>query len=146
MKHPSLSADSRLIQALEKRSLHVACSEGGFLFNQGDTPKGLFILERGKAALVMRSDAGQPVMCLEAGSGSLLGLPGIIANEPYTLTAIIRKGSVVSFISREDFERTIQEEPVLYPSVLQMLAAEVRFARQALSEGYAAAEGLQRAD
>jgi CRP-like cAMP-binding protein len=135
MKHESFSADSRLIQALEKRSLPVACSEGGFLFNQGDTPESLFILERGEAALVMESDAGRQVMCLEAGSGSLLGLPGVIANEPYTLSAIIRKGSVVSFISREDFEWTIQEEPGLYPSVLQMFAAEVRFARQALSEG-----------
>ena len=32
-------------------------------------------------------------MCAEAGSGSLLGLPGVITKEPYTLTAFIRKGS-----------------------------------------------------
>jgi hypothetical protein len=40
----------------------------------------------------------------------------------------------VSFISREDFKRTIHGEPGLYPSVLQMLAAELRFARLALAE------------
>jgi CRP-like cAMP-binding protein len=134
MKDESFSADSRLIQALVKRSIPVACSEGRTLFNQGDTPDGVFILERGEAALLMKSDAGRIVMCLKAGSGSLLGLPGVISKEPYSLMAIIRKNSTVSFISREDFGRTIQEEPGLYPSVLKVLAAEVRFARGTLAK------------
>ena len=134
MKHESFAADSRLVQALEKRSLPVACSDGRTLFNQGEIPTGLYILQRGEAALVMKSRDGRAVMCLHAGSGSLLGLPGIIANEPYTLTAIIREGSEVRFITRENFVQTIEEQPGLYPSVLEMLAAEVRFARQALAE------------
>jgi CRP-like cAMP-binding protein len=135
MIHESLAADGTLIRALVKRSHPIACREGRTLFNQGETPKGLFILESGEAALVLKSGAGRAVMCLHAGSGCLLGLPGLIAKEPYTLTAIIREGSQVDFISREDFERTIQEEPALYPSILQILAAEVRFARQAIANG-----------
>jgi hypothetical protein len=47
MKHESFAADSKLVQALEKRSLPVACSKGGTLFIQGETPKGLYILQRG---------------------------------------------------------------------------------------------------
>ena len=88
MKNESFSADGGLIRALVKRSQTVACGEGGTLFNQGEAPKGLFILERGEAALVMTSNAGRAVMCLEAGSGSLLGLPGLISNEPYTLDGV----------------------------------------------------------
>ena len=87
LKHESFAADSKLVQALEKRSLPVACGKGGTLFIQGETPKGLYILQRGEAALVMKSRAGRTVMCLHAGSGSLLGLPGVIGKEPYTLTA-----------------------------------------------------------
>ena len=134
MKHESFSADCRLIQALVSHSQPVACSEGHTLFNQGETPAGLYILISGEAALMMTSHAGQAVMCLQAGSGSLLGLPGVLGNAPYTLTAMIRKDSEVRFITRENFVQTIQEQPGLYPSVLEMLATEVRVARQALAE------------
>lgn len=134
MKNESFSADGRLIRALMKRSQAVTCGEGGTLFKQGETPKGLFILEQGEAALVMASNAGRTVMCVEVGAGSVLGLPGVISKEPYTLTAFIRKGSLVSFISREDFEQTVREEPELYPSILQILAAEVRSVRRAIRE------------
>ena len=134
LKHESFAADSKLVQALEKRSLPVACGKGGTLFIQGETPKGLYILQRGEAALVMKSRAGRTVMCLHAGSGSLLGLPGVIGKEPYTLTAMVRQGSEVRFVTRENFEQIVEEEPELYSSVLQVLAAEVRFARLALAE------------
>jgi CRP-like cAMP-binding protein len=138
MKYESFSADGRLFQALMKRSQTVACGEGGTLFHQGEAPRGLFILERGEAALVMTSDAGQAVMCVEAGPGSLLGLPSVIANKPYTATALVRKGSTVSIIAPEDFDQTLREEPELYPCILQVLAEDFRSVRLAIAEGEAA--------
>jgi CRP-like cAMP-binding protein len=134
MKNESFSADGGLIHALLERSQTVACGEGRTLFNQGESPKGLFILERGEAALVMSSNSGRAVMCLEVGSGSLLGLPGVITRRPYTLTAFIRKGSAVRFIAQEDFERTVREQPELYPGILHILAAEVHFVRQVIRD------------
>jgi CRP-like cAMP-binding protein len=80
------------------------------------------------------SPSGRAIICLNAGSGSLLGLPGIIANEPYTLTAIARKGSAVRFVTRNDFEDLLREEPSLNLYVLQVLAAEVRSARLAIGQ------------
>jgi CRP-like cAMP-binding protein len=82
----------------------------------------------------LKSPTGQCVMCLHAFSGSLLGLPAVVGGEPYTLTAIIRKDSEVRFVSRTDFESLIRDEPLLYPSVRQLLAAEVRTARRSLSQ------------
>lgn len=145
MMDESFSADSRLIQALLKRSLPLTCRAERALFNQGDPPEGLFILEQGEALLVMRSDEGRTVLCLEAGSGSLLGLPGVIGKEPYTLTAFVRDDAKVSFISRENFERTVQEEPGLYPSILQILAAEVHSVRRAIAESGAPLGAVRRA-
>ena len=43
------------------------------------------------------------------------------------------RGPEVRFVSRQDFEDLIREEPGIYPSVLEVLAAEVRSARLALS-------------
>ena len=47
---------------------------------------------------------------------------------------MVRKDSDVRFVSRNDFEELIQAEPTLYPSVLQVLATELRAARLALAE------------
>lgn len=55
-------------------------------------------------------------------------------NAPYTLTAIVRKGSEIRFIKREDFVRTIEEQPALYLRFLEMLAEEFRFTRHALAQ------------
>jgi CRP-like cAMP-binding protein len=45
-----------------------------------------------------------------------------------------RKGSEVRFVTRGDFEDLLQAEPSLNFKVLQVLAAEARSARQAVSE------------
>jgi CRP-like cAMP-binding protein len=73
------------------------------------------------------------LMSLDVPDGSLLGLPGIIANECYTFSAVACPGSDIRFVSRQDFENLIQSEPSLNPMLLAVLAAEVRSARIALS-------------
>jgi len=127
-------ADRVLVQTLDHRSVPVSCSKGGTLFKQGDKPAGLYILKSGEANLIMESDAGMAVMCIHAEAGSVLGLPGVIANEPYTMTALVKGGSDVRFVARSDFEEMMREKPSLYPRVLAVLAAEVRAARHALFE------------
>jgi len=133
MKQHSFAADRELIQALEKRSQPVPCQEGCVLFSQGEAPKGVYIIESGEAYLMLESESGGAVMCLQADAGSLLGLPGIVGNKPYTMTAMAHKGSNVRFVARNDFEDITRTEPSLYPMVLRVLAAEIRTARQVLS-------------
>ncbi len=134
MKQDTLAfvADQELIQALEKRSQPVSCGEDLVLFRQGAAPNGLFILRSGEATLVMRSESGEEVMCLRVSAGSLIGLPAIIGNKPYTLAATARRGSDVRFVTRVDFEHLTRAEPSLCFKVLEVLAAEVRAARHVL--------------
>ena len=134
MKQELFAADSALVQALELRSEPISYIEECTLFKQGDNPNGLYILKSGEAILTMESRPGRAVMCAHAGAGSVLGFPGVIANEPYTMTALVRGGSEVRFVTRNDFEEMMRVEPSLYPMVLQVLAVEVRAARQAFSE------------
>ena len=132
-KQELYAADPALVQALELRSKPVPCKKGTTLFKQGDPPIGLYILKSGEANLLMDSRAGRVIMCVNAEPGSLLGLPAIIANEPYTMTALAHGGSEVRFVAKGDFEDVIRTEPSLYPMVLQVLAAEVRAARRAIT-------------
>ena len=127
-------ADPDLIRALENQSTPISCGVDRVLFRQGEAPQGLYVLDKGIATLTMNSPSGEEVMCIDAPPGSLLGLPGLIGNEPYTLTATARKDARLCFISREEFANLMQSNPLLSLKVLQVLAAEVRTARQAILE------------
>jgi CRP-like cAMP-binding protein len=124
--------DPELIQALEKQSTPILCDEDRVLFRQGDASTGLYILHNGEATLTMRTWAGESVFSLQTTAGSILGLPALIANEPYTLTAVARSGAQLSFISREIYASLMQSNPTLPLKVLRVLAAEVHSARNAM--------------
>jgi CRP-like cAMP-binding protein len=126
-------ADPELIHALEEKSTAIACGEDRVIFKQGDHPQGLYILDQGEITLTMTSPGGQQVMEIKAHPGSLLGLPGLIGEGPYTLSAIARDGARLSFVPRDEFTSLMQADPRLSFKILQVLAAELRSARQALS-------------
>ena len=129
----SFVADSTLIQALEHRAVPVPCMTGHQLFKQGEVPIGLYLLKSGKASLVMTAEDGEQVLHLKVGPGSILGVPAVVGRDFYTLSAFACPGAEVGFIAQKDFEDLIQSEPSLFPKVLEVLAAEVRSARLALS-------------
>jgi CRP-like cAMP-binding protein len=125
-------ANPELIAALEKRSTAISCNGERVLFHQGDAPAGVYILHHGEVTLTLESAGGKPILSSQAGAGSLLGLPGLVGNEPYTLTAIAGTGAEVSFVSRDQFTALMQSDPLLSLKILQVLAAEVRSARKAI--------------
>lgn len=124
-------ADPELIQELEKRSTPVDCQTNRILFEQGESAVGLYILHSGKATMSIDTD-GQTVMRVETGPGALLGLPGLIGNQPYTMTAVAQKGAQVYFIGRKEFINLMKAHPQLSFKILHVLAAEVSTARRAL--------------
>jgi len=125
-------ADPELIKALDRHALPIVCGEDRILFHQGDAPNGLYILNTGSATLSMTTPGGDSIVSMQAATGSLLGLPGVISNQPYTLTAVAHNGARLSYVCRGDFTALMQTEPLLSLKILQVLAAEVSSARRAL--------------
>jgi CRP-like cAMP-binding protein len=125
-------ADPDLIRALQMSSAAVLCNENSVLFLQGDPSDGLYILNEGEVMLTMGSDTADPIVSVRAVPGSLLGLPALVGNQPYTLTATAQSGARLSFITRENFNALMQNDPLMALKVLQVLAAEVRSARNAI--------------
>jgi CRP-like cAMP-binding protein len=131
-------SDPELLRALEEHSAPVPCKAGRVLFSQGDAPTGLYILQKGLVTLTMAapapgSNCAEPMLAIVAIPGSLLGLPGVAGNQPYTLTATAHAGAQVRFIRREDFGALMRAEPAISLKILQVLAAELRSARRAIS-------------
>lgn len=126
-------AERELFDALVERARAVECTEDRVLFHQGEFPEGLYLLRSGAALMTMESPTGDVVLCGTAGAGSLLGLPGLIGNVPYSLTAKALKGADVGFVDRAEFSKLMLTEPTMSVRVLRVLAAEVRTARQAVT-------------
>ncbi|WP_420239538.1 Crp/Fnr family transcriptional regulator [Telmatobacter bradus] len=126
-------AGADLIQALSSSATALDCTQERQLFHQGDVANGLYILHAGSATVSMASEEGIQILCFQAGSGSLLGLPGLIGNHPYSLTVSANAGSRVDFLSQEKFTALMVSDPQLSLKILQVLAAEVRTARMALT-------------
>jgi CRP/FNR family transcriptional regulator len=125
-------ADPELVKALEKRSKLIPCEADHVLFRQGDAPVGLYVLHAGEVSLKMDSPRGRSIVSTKAEPNSLLGLPGLIGNASYTLTAIAHAGAQLSFIERDEFMELMQSDPTISFKILRVLAAEVRSARRAI--------------
>ena len=127
-------ANAELIEALRKHASPIVCNGDRVLFKQGDAPDGLYIFHNGEVVLTMQSPAGDVLINMPAHKGSLLGLPGLIGNLPYSLSALARNGAEVSLVRRDDLNRLMLSTPSISVGILRVLAAEVRTARMALAE------------
>lgn len=125
-------ADPELIRALNEQATPVECYTDRILFEQDESPAGIYILHEGEATVSMTSQHGKTIFSVKVGAGSLLGLPGLISNQPYSLTAVAHGGSRVSFLDSSKFTVMMMADQSLAFKVVQLLAAEVRSARHAL--------------
>jgi CRP/FNR family transcriptional regulator len=125
-------ADPELILELERSAKPITLGRDRIFFHQGDAPTGVYILTKGTATLTSRSD-DEAILSVKVGTGSLLGLPAVIASKPYTLTAEATQGAELSLVTCEDFVDLMQTVPLLSFHVLKVLAKEVRFAREKLA-------------
>jgi len=124
--------DPELIRVLEAHSTPVPCESERPLFRQDEPAVGIFILHNGVVTLSIMAQDGHSLFAAQAQQGSILGLPGVISNEPYTLSATAGAGAQISFVSRTDLTALMQADPLLSLKMLEVLAAEVRSARKAL--------------
>ncbi len=125
-------ADPELVEALTRKAIPLTCDTDRVLFRQGDSPAGLFILNSGEVTLSMDAPNGEVILSFQTTAGSLLGLPGLVSDQPYTLTAVAQAGARISFLDRDAFTAFMNGSPSLAFKVLQVLAAEVSAARRAI--------------
>lgn len=126
-------AEQALVDALHARAVPLDCSQDRVLFRQGDLADGLYMLLRGEATLRLSSPIGDEVVSMVALPGSLLGLPALIGNREYSLSAEAKQGADIRFLSRDEFAKLMLTESALAIMILRVLAAEVRTARIAMA-------------
>ena len=127
-------SEPKLLRELLEHAVPLDCSKGRILFRQGEIPYGLFILRKGKAVLTLESERGAVLIRTELAPGSILGLPALVSDKPYTMSAVAKRSAVVSYVTRKSFSALMLAEPSLAFEVLRVLAAEVQIARRAIAQ------------
>jgi CRP-like cAMP-binding protein len=131
-----LRTDLEFFQVFQDRSIPILCNQDRVLFCQGETATGIFILHEGSANLFKRGNENDSVICLRATGPSIIGLPSVLGRHPNDFTAIAESGARVTFVHQEDLTNSMNSDPPLMIKVLRLLAAEVDYARQAISTSF----------
>ena len=104
------------------------------LFAQGDDPLGVYVVCSGKVRLFIRNVVtGAITFDRIAEPGSMLGLPAVFGDKPYSMSAEAVEDVEVAFIPRPRFLDLMQSNGQLCMRCLQLLSEEVRIARNAIT-------------
>ncbi len=133
MPIPSLETiiDRELAEKIVSQSAAII-PQDGILFRQGELADFLYFVKSGEASLTMQ--VGGKDVRIRVGQGSLLGIPAIVGNQPYSMMAKACWDAEVFRLSSVAFNELIKTEPKMQQAVLLILAGEVRIARQVLSD------------
>jgi CRP/FNR family transcriptional regulator len=99
--------------------------EGVVLFEEGQTPAGLFLLRAGRVRLGVRSRRGSQVLFEVAGSGEMLGLSACVSGRPYELTARTLTPCEAIFVPREGFLGFLRERPQACVEMVKLLSTDL---------------------
>ena len=97
------------LQAFEQIKYATAYPKGAVLFVEGQAPRGIFVLCKGRVKLSICSTDGKTLILKIAEPGEVLGLSATVAGKPYELTAETIDPCQVNFVKREDFQRYLRE-------------------------------------
>ncbi len=127
-----LQASADLQQELRKISMPVRLTESSLLFEQGEKPKGVFLVEKGSVALTLKLARGRTVYERNVGKGSVLGLPATVNDTAYSLTARALCDVNLAFAPRENLIETMNKNISLTIEILKVLSQEVQAMRDVI--------------
>jgi len=97
------------LQAFETIKYATAYPKGAVLFVEGQNPRGIFVLCKGRVKLSICSTDGKTLILKIAEPGEVLGLSATVSGKPYELTAETSDPCQVNFVKREEFLRFLRE-------------------------------------
>lgn len=97
------------LKALGAIKYTTAYPAGAVLFVEGEAPRGVFMLCKGRVKLSITSSEGKTIILRIAHPGELLGLNSVVSGNRYQATAESLEPCQVNFIRREDFLRLLRQ-------------------------------------
>jgi len=135
------------LEAFEKIKFTAAYPAGAVLFVEGQSPRGIYMLCKGRVKLSTTSSDGKTLILKIVQPGEVLGLHATVSNTPYEITAESGQPCQLNFIKREDFLRFLQQHGDACLKAAQHLSRDCQSAYQqirSLGLSHSAPERLAR--
>jgi len=97
-----------------------------FLFYEGDSPQGLFILKEGKVKIIKHSSRGKDVILRLIGPEEMFGEVAAFDGRPYPASAQALEDSMVLHLPQRDFLQLLQQHPAIALRVIEDLGRKLR--------------------
>ena len=94
--------------ALEQTALTTTYPTGAVLFAEGQTPRGVFVVCRGRVKLSVCGSDGRTLILRMVEAGGLLGVASVISGREYEATAETQEPSEISFLRQSDLLRLMR--------------------------------------
>lgn len=98
-----------VLEAFERIKFPTAYPRGAVLFVEGQSPRGIYMLCRGRVKLSVNSAEGKTLILKLVEPGEVLGLHACVSGSPYELTAETIQPAQVNFVKREDFLKFLEQ-------------------------------------
>ena len=97
------------LETFENIKMTTLYPKGAVLFLEGQTPRGVYMLCKGRMKLSVSSADGKMLILRVAEPGEILGLSATVSNMVYKATAETLEPCQVNFIKKEDFLKFLRD-------------------------------------
>src|SRR5579863_1632209 len=97
-----------IVETLEQEAITTTYPTGAVLFAEGQAPRGVFIVRRGRVKLSICGSDGRTLILRIVDAGSPLGVAATVSGRPYEATAETQEPSEVSFLRQSDLLRLMR--------------------------------------
>jgi len=111
-------------QALKEVAFTITYPSGAVLFLEGQGPRGIFIVRRGRVKLSVSGSNGKVLILRIAESDDILGVSAAVSARGYEATAETQGPCDISFIRQSDFQRLMRIHHELPLLVAQQLSRD----------------------
>ncbi len=114
-------ADIELLTAHQTEKVY---KRGEVIYHEGAYPAGIFFIVKGKVKKYKLDTYGKEQIIQVINTGDLMGYHAILAEDRYPISASALEESLIAFIAKEDFLKTLQQSPELNKRLLKNLSIE----------------------
>lgn len=94
--------------AVEQAALTTSYPTGAVLFAEAQSPRGVFIVRRGRVKLSICGSDGRTLILRIVDSGCPLGVAAVVSGRPYEATAETQEPAEISFLRQSDLLRLMR--------------------------------------
>lgn len=127
-------ADTGVLSALLQHASEVEVRRNDVLFTEGDSPDSLYVVLRGRIAMVNTSVDGRESVLALMDRGDLFGEMGMLDDRPRSATARALEPSTLLRIPYEPVLAVLESSPSLLWGVVRLLAGRIRNMDEALAD------------